>query len=53
MVKIKEYKIRKSGKRGLVVTLPQVWAQDNGLDIGDKIEFYRNENEELVLKVAK
>lgn len=53
MIKIKEYKIRKSGKRGLVVTLPQVWILDNKLSTGDKIEFYRTEDDDLVIKVKK
>lgn len=55
MIKIKEYKIRKSGVRGMVITLPQVWIQDNNLEPGDEIEIFRTDDEKLVLnkKVKK
>ena len=52
-VKIKQYKIRKSGKRGLTITVPQVWVLDNKLSAGDMIVFFRTENDDLVLKIKK
>ena len=53
MVKIKEYKIRASGVRGLVVSLPQVWVKDNDLRAGDAVDVYRDEEDRLILRVVK
>ncbi len=47
MVKIKEYLIQKQGQRGRVLTLPKVWIDDNDLEFGDSIEYYRGEIAEL------
>jgi bifunctional DNA-binding transcriptional regulator/antitoxin component of YhaV-PrlF toxin-antitoxin module len=49
MVKIKEYKIGKRGLRGHAITVPKVWVDDNRLTVGDKIEFYRDEEDQLIL----
>jgi len=53
LVKIKNYKVRASGDRGCVVTLPQVWVQDVGLSGGDGISIYRDEFDRLVLVAQK
>ena len=41
MEKIKVYKVGKKGKRGLTVTIPQVWSEDNNIDSGTDIAVYR------------
>jgi len=53
LVKIKEYKVRDSGLRGCVVTLPQLWLKDLGLSGGDSIMIYRDEDDRLVLVAKK
>jgi len=53
MVKIKSYKIRKQGIRGLVISLPKVWADDQRLQTGDKVDFYRDEQDRLILVANK
>jgi len=50
MVKIKEYKIQKHGSRGITITLPKVWVEDNRLDFGDTVEIYRDIDNRLILK---
>ncbi len=49
MEKIRILKIRKYGKRGFALSLPEVWISDNKLNDGDKINVFR-ENETLIIK---
>jgi hypothetical protein len=48
MEKIRKYKIRRSGKRGYIITLPTEWVNDLNLEPGESITFFR-ENQKLVL----
>ena len=41
MQKIKEYKVRQDGRRGMIITLPKVFITDNNFKHGDSIEIYR------------
>lgn len=41
LVKIAEYKLRQYGERGVSVSLPRVFALDNGLEFGDTMELFR------------
>jgi AbrB family looped-hinge helix DNA binding protein len=52
-IKIQSYKVQQKGKRGRVMTLPVSWTNDLGLKPGDRIDIYRNENDELILKAEK
>ncbi len=49
MVKIKSFSIGKRNLSGLVVTLPKVWVKDLELTSGDRIDFYRDEDNRLIL----
>jgi len=53
MVKIKEYKISKQGWRGYALPVPKIWIEDNKLEQGDSIEFYRDEKDRLILVPKK
>ena len=53
MVKIKEYKIQQQGDRGRVITIPKVWIDDHDLQFGDSIQFYRDEEDRLILVPKK
>lgn len=41
MIKIERYKVQKYGKRGTAISLPTLYNQDNGIQIGDPINVYR------------
>lgn len=41
MIKIKEYKARKYGLRGVEMSIPKVFLEDNNIKDGDKLEIYR------------
>lgn len=49
-VKIKSYRIRKTSSRGSSVTLPKVWVDDLNLKPGDQLDFYRDENDRLIIE---
>jgi len=49
MVKIKTYKLSRRGDRGLVVSLPIVWTTDLGLKVGDRLDFYRDEHDRIII----
>lgn len=54
--KIKEYKVQLQGTRGRAIGLPKVWLDDNQVEPGDSIEFFREKIDNhdcLVLKVKK
>jgi len=53
MIKIKSYKIRKQGMSGTSVGLPKVWLDDLNLKPGDKIDFYRDKEDRLILTPNK
>ncbi len=53
MIKIKTYRIRLHGLRGTSIGLPKVWLDDLKLKPGDKIDFYRDEEDQLILKANK
>ena len=53
MVKIKEYTVSKQGERGFAVALPKVWVTDNALKQGDKINFFRDEEDRLIIIPVK
>jgi hypothetical protein len=48
-VKIKSYRIGARGKRGATISLPIVWAQDLGLEMGSVIDVYRDTSDRLIL----
>lgn len=43
LAKIKEYKLSQSGLRGGIVTVPKIFIDDNKLEPGDTLEFYRGQ----------
>ena len=49
MVKIKTYTVGARGTRGHVVTLPKVWVKDLNLKVGDELNFYRTEDDLLII----
>jgi AbrB family looped-hinge helix DNA binding protein len=51
-IKIKTYKVHQSG-RGVVLTLPAVWADDLGLCPGDRLDVYRDAGDRLIIVPAK
>jgi bifunctional DNA-binding transcriptional regulator/antitoxin component of YhaV-PrlF toxin-antitoxin module len=53
MIKIHEYKIQRQGMRGFALPIPKVWVMDNKLSQGDSIEFYRDEEDHLILVSKK
>ena len=52
MIKIKTYKIQSQGL-SKAVSLPKVWIDDQDLKIGDTINFYRDEEDRLILVAEK
>ena len=42
MNKMKSYRIGKRGVRGFVLSLPQIFLEDNKVQPGDKIDVYRD-----------
>ncbi len=53
MIKIKSYKIQKQGHAGVALTLPKVWIDDMKLKPGDAIDVFRDEVDNLILRVRK
>lgn len=54
LVKIKSYKVRRGGLRGLVISLPIVWVRHQQIQPSDCIAFYQAPNsDELILKLEK
>jgi antitoxin component of MazEF toxin-antitoxin module len=53
MVKINQYKLRPSGARGLLVSLPRSWYEEVGLSKGDTVDVYRDNEGRLILEKAK
>jgi hypothetical protein len=51
-VKIKTYKIAKRGIRGLSLSLPLVWVQDNALVPGDVLDILRTPDNRLIIQRA-
>lgn len=51
-VKIKTYTISARGDRGLVITLPKVWADDLGLKKGSRLDVYRDAHDRLIIQAA-
>lgn len=49
MVKIKSYRLRHSGRRGVLLSLPLAWSDDLGLKPGDKLDVYRDEPGRLLI----
>lgn len=49
MVKIREYRVHKKGKRGRGLSLPPEWTEDWGIRPKDIIEVYRNDRNQLIL----
>ena len=50
VVKIKEYRIRLNGRRGMVITLPKVWVDDKRLSPGDTLEIFRDIDGRLIIQ---
>lgn len=48
-VKIKSYRVSRSGVRGKHIALPKVWIEDLGLEIGDQLDMYRDEADRLII----
>lgn len=53
MIKVKTYKLRKSGKRGVVLSLPKTWLDDLNLKPADEINIFRDDMDNLILKANK
>lgn len=49
MVRIGEYKVRKYSTRGLEISLPKTWFHDRGVRPGDVVDFYRDDEDRLVI----
>jgi hypothetical protein len=49
MVKVKSYRIRKNGTRGVVISLPKVWTDDLALSPGEKLDLYQDEHGRLLI----
>lgn len=52
-IKIKSYKVQQQGIRGKAIALPKVWLDDLNLVPGDKVDFYRDEEDRLILVANK
>ena len=52
-IKVKEYRITRQGWRGYSLPIPKIWVEDNQLDKGDSIEFFRDERNRLILVPKK
>ncbi len=48
-IKIKTYRLRRSGLRGLTIHLPAVWIEDTGLKAGDSLDLYRTKENHLYI----
>lgn len=48
MILIRRYRLRKSGKRGHILTIPEEYIEDAELQAGQKIAMYRD-GDRLVL----
>lgn len=48
-VKIKAYRLRRAGGKGLTLTLPAVWVDDLGLSPGDRLDVYRDTSDRLII----
>lgn len=54
LVKIKSFKVRLYGERGLCVTIPSVWTIRHGVEPSDEIGFYQAPNsDDLILRLDK
>ena len=53
MIKIKSYRVQQQGTRGRAISLPKVWIDDLKLKPGDRIDFYRDEKNQLILKANR
>jgi hypothetical protein len=52
-VKIKDYRLQETGKRGIVITLPAVWLRDVGAIPGDRLEIFRDTADRLIIMPPK
>lgn len=52
MVLIKKYRVRKSGERGMAISIPPAFTEQLGLQVGDVILAYR-EDDKLILMPEK
>jgi bifunctional DNA-binding transcriptional regulator/antitoxin component of YhaV-PrlF toxin-antitoxin module len=48
-VKIKTYRVTRTGKRGNHLPLPKVWLDDLALNGGDRLDIYRDEDNRLII----
>ena len=53
LVRIRSYKARLNGLRGLVVELPQSWADDVGIRRGTRLDVFRDPDGRLIIVAAK
>lgn len=53
MIKIKSYVISPKGYKLGIVTLPMVWRRDLGLSVGDRLDFYRDNRDRLIIIASK
>lgn len=53
LIRVNSYKVRRAGKRGLTITLPAIWADDIGINPGDKLDIYRDNKDRLVIAAGK
>lgn len=49
LIKLKTYRIRANGLRGLQLQLPTSWVEDLGICKGDQLVIYRDFNDRLVI----
>jgi hypothetical protein len=55
MVKIKTISVKRKKITGFMITIPQVFMEDNFVSQGDSIEIYRSTEraDELIIKIKK
>lgn len=52
-VKIRSYRLTQRGDRGLAVTIPKEWAEQNNVPPGTRLDFYQNEHGDLIIRPRK
>ncbi len=52
LVKLRDYKARRFGERGLLVTLPKEYTELVGIGAGDDLELFRDTKKPQILIVA-
>lgn len=53
MVKIKSYVMNERFIRQLQITIPELWVKDMNLKVGDVVDVYRDEKDQIIIKPEK